>query len=288
MHRGQELACLHTAQDGQHWSVNESGNPQLYPYPTIPSLVRSGTYLVLGCPENYSLITKLYTTLRQKKDKSRLLVGAPTLCRGRDSDIGQVLSCLSTLNVHASLVNCWHDVGSKAFNTYLLLQCYREGGINDLISTIFKQNCLHSCFDFMGLTSLRLVVQLMDEIVDPRWFLNPRRPYSFSRIESYFGLKPAQFRSVCSPDLLLFSSDRQRRSLLLWAITEALPADSFVVTESAHIEDDNSRRVAMCRQVLGFVVRNWLTELRLPGYFDPEKFFKQEVNLFAYWRQFKE
>jgi len=178
-------------------------------------------------------------------------------------------------------------MGSKTFSTLLMLRYYREEGINDLVSNVFNSHCSKAYFDFMGLTSSRLAVQLIAEIVDPRWFLNPRRPYSLSRFESYFGLKPAQFQRVCGPGLLLVD-DNHRRSLLLLDIIRKLPASSFVLTETKHIRSENVKRVTMCRLVLGFVVRNWLTELQLAGYFDSGKFFKQAGNEDDYRRQFKE
>ena len=281
------MTCLHTDQDGQPWSVAATGNPQPCLHLGSPAKVRAGTYLVLGCPENYRMITQLYATLNQKEATSSLLIGAPKLCKGRDRDVRQVLSCLSTLNVQDSLVNCWHDAGSKTFNTMLLLQYYHTEGINEIVGEIFGQHCLRNYFNFMGLHSLKLAVQLVNEIVDPRWFLNPKRPHNLSRIESYFGLKPAQFRRVCGPGLLL-ADDNHKRALLLMAIVEKLPKDRFVETETSQIKDENSRMVMKCRQVLGFIVRAWLTELQLPGYFDPEKFFKQVGNLADYRRQFKE
>lgn len=287
MSRGQELTCLHTAQDGQIWSVNSDGNPQIYPHLGNPAMVRAGTYLALGCPENYRLITQLYSTLNQKDDAYCFLVGSPAACKGHNQNVAQVLSRLSSLSVQGSLVNCWHRADGKIFNTLLLLQYFHLEGVNDLVRNVFDHNCLQRSFDFMGLDSLELAVQLMAEIVDPRWFLNPKRPHSLSRIESYFGLKPAQFRKACGPALIPATANH-RRALLLLDIVKELPKDRFVETETRQIENENVRKVAMCRRVLGFIVRSWLTELQLPGYFDPGKFFKQAGNLADYQRQLEE
>jgi hypothetical protein len=285
---GQELTCLHAAQDGEIWSVEPGGNPRPFLYLNNPMRLRSGTYRVVGCPANFKLITELYSTLNKREDESIVLVGSPTICQGQNQGVEQILACISTLNVHDNLKNCWHAVGSRTFNT-LLLQYFHAEGINDLVGNIYGHHCLKRYFSFMGLNSLKLAAQLISEIVDPRWYFNPRRPYRLSRLESYFGLKPAQFRRVRGEDASrLHANANQQRTLLLLDIVKSLPEDGFVVTEAAGIQDEVVRIAFMCRQVLGFIARGWLTELGLPGYLDPVKFFKQTGNVADYRRQFKE
>jgi len=288
---GQELTCLHTAQDGEIWSIEAGGNPRPFLYLNNPIRLRSGTYRIVGCPANFKLITDLYSALNRLKDDSIVLVGAPTICQCQNQGVDEILSCISTLNVHDNLKHCWHVADSKMFNTLLLLHYFHIEGINDLVGNIYDQHCLKHYLNFMGLNSMKLAVQLIAEIVDPRWFLNPMRPYRFSRLESYFGLKPAQFYRICGDNASpLHLNENQQRTLLLLDIVKNLPEDGFVVTEAAAagLSNELARTVFMCRQVLGFVARSWLTEIGLPSYFDPVKFFKQKGNVADYRRQFKE
>ena len=285
----QVLTCLHTAQGGEIWSVEAGGNPREFLYLNNPLRLKAGTYRILGCPGNYKLIAELYSALNRKEEESTLLVGSTNICNGRKQTVEQVLSCISVLNVHDSLSHQWHRTDSKLYNNYLLLNYFLEDGINDLVGNIYSHHCLKRYFNFLGLNSMKLAVQLINEVVDPRWYFNPKRPYRLSMIESYFGLKPAQFSKVWgSSSSLPLLGDAAQRSLLLLDIVKNLPEDGFVATEAEHVQDETARVILMCRLVLGFITRSWLTELGLDGYFDPQLFFKKKGNLADFKRQFKD
>jgi hypothetical protein len=285
----QDVTCLHTAQGGEIWSVEAGGNPKKFLYLNNPLRLKTGMYRILGCPGNYKLITELYSSLNRREDKSTVLVGSPVICKGRKHTPEQVLSCISVLNVHDGLVHRWHRADSKLFNNYLLLHYFQEEGINDLVGNIYGHHCLTRYFSFMGLNSMKLAVQLINEVGDPRWYLNPKRPYRLSRLESYFGLKPAQFHRVWGDSQAsALLGDAGQRSLLLLDIVKSLPTDGFVATEAEHVKDETARIILMCRLVLGFIMRNWLTEYGLGGYFDPKLFFKKKGNLADFQRQFKD
>jgi hypothetical protein len=51
------------------------------------------------------------------------------------------------------------------------------------ISFINTLNCEYAC-------------KLLNEIVDPRWFIHPRRPERLSRLYSYLGLTPANVHAI--------------------------------------------------------------------------------------------
>lgn len=286
----QELTCLHTAQDGEIWSIEAGGNPKPFLHLDNPLRLRSGTYRVIGCPANYQLLTELFSALNRKDEESRILIGSPQICRYRNQTCKEVLSCLSVLNTHDGLKNRWHVMNNQLYNNYLLLWYFNTEGVSDVVINIFRHHCLKKTFSFLGLNSMKLAVYLISEIVDPRRFLNSRRPYRLSRLESYFGLKPGQFRELWNPaasptfDL----PPHQMRAVLLMDIVRNLPREGWVASETQDIQDEMQQLLRSCRLVLGFVVRNWLRELGVPGYFDPQKFFKQVGNQADYRRQFED
>lgn len=290
MRKRQEPTCLHTSRDGEIWIVEAGGNPQPFLHLNNPLRLRAGNYRVMGCPANYRLITDLYSTLNRKEEESQVLIGSPAICRERNHTCKEILNCISVLTTHDSLSDRWHVLDSSGYNNYLLLRYFHEEGITDLVANVYKHHGLRNAFNFLGLNSLQLAVYLISEIVDPRWFLNLRRPYRLSKLESYFGLKPGQFHQLWRPATLpVFDlPDHQRRTVLLMEIVRALPTDGPIALEVQDEPEDAKQVLKMCRLVLGFVARHWLQSLGRPGYFDPERFFKKVGNQADYRRQFED
>jgi len=287
---GQELTCLHTAQDGEIWSITADGNPKPFLHLDNSIRLQPGTYRVMGCPANYQLITELFSALNRKEVESKILIGSPQICRHRKYSCEEALTCLSVLNVHDCLLHRWHVMDNQLYNNYLLLRYFTEEGLTDIVGNVFTHHNLKKTFTFLGLNSMSLAVYFIAEIVDPRWFLNTKKPYRLSRLESYFGLKPGQFSKLWDPDgipelpLLAY----QRRAALLIDIVRSLPGGSPIVTEVEDISDDTQRILKMCRMTLSFIVRNWLKSLDVPGYFDPKKFFKKVGNQADYRKHFED
>jgi len=281
-----ELICLHTTQAGEVWCVESRGNPKIFCGLDWPQL-RSGVYRVLGCPSNYELITRLYAA---SGDQVTVLVGSPAVCHQRQESVADVLSCVSVLNVHGSLINCWHPLNREMFYNYTLLRLWREADGPQRLPDNFGNHCTAKYFEFLGVEVLRFAIRMIAEIVDPRWFLGVTRPYRLSRLESYFGLKPAQFEAAWRTVQESSEAEAARagRTRLLLGLVSSLRPDSCIHAEVRGIADEVQRIRKACQLVLGFIVRNWLEELGCTGYFNPAKFFQQVGNECSYLNKFKD
>lgn len=284
----QELTCLHTHAGGDVWGVAGQGVARPLPgfLSSIPA--RTGIYRVIGLPENYRLITDLYVTLVDKETSAQLLVGSPQLCPQQTDTVEQVLSCISVLDVHNSLNHGWHRMDSTSYNNFLLLEAYRESADVELLEYIYSYHVTRPLFQFLGLNQPELAVALISMIGDPRWYINPQRPYRLDRLESYFGLHPTQFAQSWDADFSTLPSPRNQRSMFLWKLMRALPPESFVLKEIHGLTFRFQDKLAACRRILGFVARNWLDELTNLGYFDPDVFFRQPEARDQYLRQFRD
>lgn len=284
----QELTCLHTHPGGDFWGVSGQGVARLVPE-LLPAIsLRSGTYRVIGLPENYRLITELYTALVDKETGAQLLVGSPQLCPQQTGTVEQVLSCISVLDVHNSLNHGWHRVDSTSYNNFLLLRASQESEDVELLEYIYSYHVTRPLFQFLGIRQPELAIELLRLIGDPRWYLNPQRPYRLDRLESYFGLHPTQFARSWDADFSTPMSERNRRSVFLWKLLRSLPPESFVLQELDGLTFRFQDRLQACRRILGFVARNWLAALAHPGYFDPDVFFRKPEARNHYLRQFRD
>ena len=66
----------------------------------------------------------------------------------------------------------------------------------------------------------------------------------------------------------------------------ASSVSSFLKADTKDFGSEDARLVFMCRKALHFIVRNWLVELGVPGYFDPGKFFNNPKQIQDYKNKF--
>lgn len=283
-----QITCLHGLDGKVLYATSQGSSALLTDTQLKLILCQFGVYRVMAVPENYRLITEVHSSLVGKTLKSQLLIGSPLLCRQRKWTAEQVLNCLSVLSVHDCLSNTWHSMDSNLYNNYLLLRAYAEEGVSDLVKNIYKHHCLKPVFDFMGLKGIEKAITLISLIVDPRWYINPDRPYRFSGFERHFGLLPRQFEQAWKGLLPVDSTDRFYRTYCLTGIVMEMDRHNFVLQDLETGPDGPNMMLKACRRVLAFVVRNWLTSLTRLPYFDPNVFFKQADARNAYLQRFRE
>ena len=280
------VICLQADSSGTVWGLAKGKTPSVVEDNIFSNLV-DADYRVLGAKLNYALITNLYPVMQQNDIAKQLFVGNPSICgdyfAGTSEDI---LLCLSSLSVHDVLPNCWHTVNGKTFNTFLLLKYFEDEGLTNVANLIFNQHCLRKDFEFIGQPSPLLSVELLSEIVDPRWFIQHGNSHKLSRLEKYFGLRQKTLHTLLThKDLILNASPSNRRLLILVNFVKNLHDDSFVYQKASHL-NGSQKIFFMCRQTLNFIVRNWLVELELQSYFSPDKFFTDKETKQEYQNRF--
>jgi len=266
-----ETICLHTDKQGKAWILQENGTPEkLAQFSSYVSL-KPGTYRVIGVPENFWLIAELYSRLSRMVVESTLLVGAKTVCSNQ-SNVQDVLSCISTLEVHDSLFNCWHRMDNSLFNHYLLLSLNATKEKKGILH-LYQNHCMRSVFNFLGMHSETIAVKFLKTIYDPRWYLNVKNPYNLSSFERMFGLKKS-------------SSKAAKANFVLLNELKSNSKDSHFLSKKFLASKSNAdQEFFENRQLLHFLVRNWLTTLGCQSYFNPEVFFSSKQDVENYRRK---
>jgi len=260
------------------WGMTPQGVAKPVKLRDLEEVLRAGNYRVVGLPTNYGLITELHALLMRRKAKAQIWIGSPEVCPRKNCQPAPLLSCLSVLEVHDNLHHRWHLLSSETYNNFLLLRALHDEGFSDLTGAIYNSHCLKPFCQFVGLTDWKLATNVIASIGDPRWYLNPKRPYRMTRLESYFGLIRSQL--VDKRNVL-----RQQRRVALMQVLDSLPNDNWLWSELAA---RSLQRVDGCKLLLGFLVRNWLTQLTPLDHFDPDRFFQHQEAKLSYFNQFKD
>ena len=279
----QNSNCLHTDDEGTYWYIDKRGKLDEFEGFKSNQALEGGPYRIIGCPDNYRLITELYSKINQQKDEAYVTVGSPLVCKGHNCT-KTTLNCISVLDVHDNLSCRWHRVNRFSFNTYLLLRAWREGAFGDLTTKVYESHCLSSHFDFIGLSQTN-ALQLISQIVDPRWFINSNRPMRVQSLETYFGLTPRLFNKAWKAGLEIKPNSTTVRAAFLMNAIGSLKDDSCLRQASKRLDAENITRHS-CKRLLNYVFRNWLEAAGLKGYFDPEKFFKTYDSRVGYYHRF--
>lgn len=284
--------CLHAGADGKSWKA-ETGKEDAEFF-SARSRIEPGTYRVIGVKQNYRLIAEVFPLLKNVPD-TYFLVGSPHICSQYSCDADrpeEVLTCVRSLSVCDSLVNCWHRINLCSFSTFMLLQFFLEEGLGTKTKILYAHHPLKPYFDFIGFSQEHLAISFIDEIVDPRWYLNLQRPQRLSKLESYFGLKEKQFCAITNDPRLIPRSPLTAKKLhLLTAIVKSLPENSCIRKEHAirvkskHLSIEQ-QQLSLLKTCFGFLVRHWLQALDSSMVFDPEKFFSDTVGIIKYQKTF--
>jgi len=283
-----QSTCLHGLDGKVLYATSQGSSALLTPSQFQFLLRQTGVYRVMAVPDNYRLITEVYSTLVGTPSKSRLLIGSPLLCRQQKTTTEQVLNCMSVLSVHDCLFNAWHAMDNNLYNNYLLLRTFAEEGVSELTKNVYKHHCLKPVFDFMGMTDVKKAIDFITIIVDPRWHVAVTRPYRLSQFDRHFGLLAKRFYRAWENPRLLKKDDSYRNTVCLMGIVSGMDKNNFVLQDLKTELSNPTMMLKACRRVLTFVVRNWLTILTRMAYFDPNLFFKQAKAQNAYLQCFRE
>jgi|694.fasta_scaffold62627_3 hypothetical protein len=270
------VVCLHTDDAGCVWSLAPRG-AFVKPRVLVNENSKPATYRVIGCRQNYALIENLYTSLAWHSKQSRLFVGSAMIC-SKVATCNDVLRRLAVLGVHDNLPNLWHIADNRSFHNYRTLNYFTQDRLSDWSTRLYREHCTAPFFAFLGLKREDVALQLISDICDPRWFVDANQPYSVSRLESFFGLRPDAFDRVWNSKGANLEDEVVARTLNLMSIVASLPKDSLVFSELQLVTDSCQHSLAACRLVLGFIARNWLAAVANPSHFEPELFFKRPEN----------
>ena len=268
---------LHTDDNGQAWCLDT--NREIRKFIDIEGLdwPRVSAYRMLLRPENYSLITSVYSDLQA--DGIPLLLGNPYRFDAKDKDA--MLHSLATLDPSRDTPVDWHVADTCEFNTSLALGLRRKKPSS--ADTVYKQLSLRPFFDFCGAYDSHGVLNVLQEIGDPRWFIRVGDERNLGRLERYFNLHRA--------GSLLLGEDRdndedKRRLLVLVDLVRSLSEGSWVNNDAKSVPQQENALIFRCRRLLRYLWHIWTDELTGRQSFDPSRFFLTSIDEINFCKQF--
>jgi hypothetical protein len=297
---------VHTdAKTGSVWLIDGDGPPGdtgrdserfAAELPPGPLTVR-----VLGFRENARLISSLYRR-RPAHPGLSVEVGRPVVVPWEQLD-GQgpehVLFEIRQLAVQCpSSMGGWHALTDREYAGYALTALLNSGPADaHHVADLLGRHAAWPALSFITHLDLQATAQVLAEIGDPRWFIDPERPDSMSRLRSYFGLPPAEgartsARRAHRRDLLRRAwarpfADIREPGAFLWrhakchhsAARAELATSQYFLAYLRHSWLDS-----LCGDAVRKYVREGAAVAHDQGLFIPEHFFKRPEDASSFRR----
>lgn len=244
---------------------------------------------VEGSAVNAPLIAALFERRAKRHKPLRIVAVQPSGSNRPESILHQLWQpCLGAARAH--------EVGPREYATYALIAAAQEARcLTTKVRYLLARHPARPALDFVSHLDDRYAVQLLAEIVDPRWYLHPDHPNRPSRLYSYLGLRPGTFRRLFARQVSPAEAGRAVRAHACWRAWcgegQVAPAD---IEEPRRFLWRIARRgpadlgyLRATQVFLRFVTLVWLQGLAPAGQrvFDPESFFKRPAEVEEYRRQ---
>lgn len=293
---------LHTADDGHVWyarGINACINSEQIVDSFLLSPVVSGmglTFRLLGVPQNAELICALY--LRRYKGEVRSVeIAGPNILDSRQ-DLKNPAVTLMRMRSAAVSPACggWHSLTLHDYPTYAMLaRTQRKNAEFD--STAATYLSMHPAFkalSFIPTLSNAEAANLLITAIDPRWYIDRRRPERIKKLELFLGLTPAIQAKVSNKAKLLTKARELRCANVLasWKTKEPdqvkiKQPENFLyrIWQAAGGGAHGDLRASQA--FLRYLNDNWLAALELrkgakDGLFAPNLYFKTPAEIEAY------
>ena len=186
---------VHVGRDGI-WCLQRDGMPQrLFPdaetFLSSQLLRNTEQVRLVGTRQNAWLITKLYG-LREDDRLLSVQVATPLVCRTRaERDDPAIVLFMMRRCMQAPSCGGFHELTSADLGMYALIAALYEHGVD--MEKIWPYLLAHPAWPVLAYVrtiDAMFAAQLLAHIVDPRWYVDPRKPERTSRLEASLGLTP--------------------------------------------------------------------------------------------------
>lgn len=293
---------LHTADDGHVWyakgiSVPKNSEQIVDSFLLSPVVHGMGLiFRLLGVKQNAELICALY--LRHHKGEVRAIELAGPNILDRAEELASPGSVLLRMRgaVVASACGGWHQLTMHDYPTYAMLaRMLRTNFIfDDTTAAYFNLHPAQKALSFIPTLSQEMAAKMLINIIDPRWYVDRRRPERIKKLELYTGLTPDVQNKVSNKKYLLRKA-REMRCVTVLDAWKTKPYEEVDIHNPAnflyriwHANGGGSRGDLRASQAfLRYVNDNWLAGLEKrtgtkDGLFAPDLFFKTPAEREAY------
>lgn len=283
---------LHTDKNGIVWyssgiSPAENSNQTVGAFLLSPVISRISTQIrILGVPQNADLISNLYLRKRQKELASVYLAG-PNVCESLQ-ELADPISTLLRMREVILPVSCggWHELTDKEYVTYALLLRHQVGAADTpAAKLLYEAHPLYKTLSFVGGLSHKSAAELLTLVIDPRWYVDRRRPDNPAKLDLYLGLTPKIQQRVSAGGPAARGRDARCRVVLnCWKTKEPAEVDftapgNFLWRIWRAAGEGTKGDLRASQAFVRYVRLNWLDKLAQKrqindSLFVPDKFFK--------------
>lgn len=293
---------LHTADDGKVWyarGISAAKNSEQIVDSFLLSPIVSGmglTFRVLGVKQNAELISALY--LRRYKGEVRSIEVAGPNILDNQYERGSPELVLQRMRTAAIAPACggWHQLTMHDYPAYALLarMLRTNYAYDESTQQYFQMHPAHKALTFIPTLDHAAATKMLIHIIDPRWYIDRRRPERLKKLELFLGLTPAVQAKVSNNKKLL-TKTREFRCAAVMNSWKTLADDAVDLADPANFlyrirqaAGGGARGDLRASQAfLRYVNDNWLAALEnrrgaKDGLFAPNLFFKSPAEIKTY------
>lgn len=246
---------------------------------------------LLGIRENAALICHIHQRRAaepQLLTSQRVYLFSPVI----QADAKDPVAILQTLwqpSATSVLSNQMHLMTPQDFCTYgLILETFKAGGqVSDVIRRIIRYHPAWPALSFVRSLNIDHACALLNEIVDPRWFLHPKRPHRLTRLYAYLGLTQKNILAVIrggDPDR---NYNRALLAVRSWYDPQAVGSytEDFLWRTCSAGTDQIRGVLRATQRFISFVATYWLTTMNHAhpeAGFRPDLFFHADDEIAAF------
>jgi hypothetical protein len=185
---------LYTDQDGRIWGQGRGEEPR--DLGTDPDGLVAQSWIqdadkirLLAGSYNAALITALHSSRCSVKKPRSVLLGNPDLVPDPQKRLSAIFGRMDGWEMSPSLGG-WRELTDKDYVTYALVGVLQKssGKLNNLAERLLRAHPAWPAVSFLSDTNLEAVCQLICQILDPRWHVDPAKPDARKRLLSRLGL----------------------------------------------------------------------------------------------------
>lgn len=226
---------IHTAPDGIIWYSTGINPPEcsgqiLDTFLLSPVIGRLSTSVrILGVPQNAELISNLYLR-KARRELASVGVAGPNICESLLELQDPVAALTRMREIYwAASRGGWHELTDVEYGIYALLaRKQRLADWFDKTTKVFYQSHpLYKILNFIADIDHRHAADLITTIIDPRWYVDRRRPDNPTKLNLYLGLTPKAQNRISNVNQLITKGRDFRCSMVLncWKTREFAEVD---------------------------------------------------------------
>lgn len=293
---------LHTAADGKVWysrGIGSIKNSDQIVDGFLLSSVMSGaglTFRLLGVRQNAELICALYLRRYKGEVRSIELAGPNILDSQHELDRPELVFQRMRTATAAAACGGWHQLTMHDYPTYAMLarMLRTNYAYDEPVQQYFDLHPAQKALSFIPTLDKSHAAKMLISIIDPRWYIDRRRPERIKKLELFLGLTPAVQQKVSNSKKLLTKTREFRCSSVLnsWKTQPVAKVDlknpaNFLYRIQQAAGGGAKGDLRASQALIRYLNDNWLVGLDnrkgiRDGLFAPNLFFKTPAEREAY------